>query len=183
MASDGGWRSEGVLAWTEREGPGRAPAGPHRMLCIGLAATLAVVFVGMMGSDALCPEHRAWVEGLAGLALLGTLSAIVGLVRGWSSAPLVTLLTALAGVAIGFLDAVHDPTRGRLIALVFGLVTVLACWLAVRELRLRRWDRSVLADVQVPLPDGTAAGADAVGGTAEEPARPAGGHESTLPTW
>ncbi len=181
MASDGGWRSEGVLAWTEREGPGRAPAGPHRTLCIGLATTLGVVFVGMMGSDALCPEHRAWVEGLAGLALVGTLIAIGGLVRGWSSAPLVTLLTAVAGVAIGFLDMVHDPTRGRLIALVFGLVTVFACWLALRELRLRRWDRSVLAAGQVPLPEGEVTGVDSARERGEDGVGPVP-HRSTLPS-
>jgi hypothetical protein len=159
------WRSDEVLAWTEREGPGRPPVGPHWMLCTALAATLGVIFVGMLGSDALCPEHRAWVEGLAGLALMGTVTAIAGLARGWSSAPLVTLLTAVGGVAIGFIDAAHDPTRGRLIALGFGVVTVLACWLAWRQLRLARWDRSLAASLHLPgteEPWATAPGTDPV---------------------
>ncbi len=180
MASQRAWASGPVLAWTEREGPGRPPAAPRRALCIGLAATLGVTFLGMLGTDALCPEHRAWVQGLAGLAVVGIVASIVGLVRGWPSAGLLTLLSAGAGVAIGFLDAAHDPTRGRMIALAFGVVAVLASWLAFRGLRLLRWDRSVAASLRSPLdapvPQRVAASTDAV----TVPAR-ADDEDTTLP--
>jgi len=139
------WRSTEVLAWTEREGPGRPPAGPSRLLSAGMAGALGVVFAGMLATDALCPEHRALVQAMGGLALIGSVVAMVGLLRQSPSAPLVAMLTAVAGVGIGVIDAVHDPARGTFIALGFGLVVLGACALAWRQLRLARWERSTLA--------------------------------------
>lgn len=136
------WRSGEVLAFTEREGPGRPPAGPSVWSTGMLASVLAVTFVGMMSSDTLCPEHRVWVELLAGFAIFGVGAALIALSRGWAGAPLLTMMASAAGVAIGFLDAVHSPTRGRLVALSFALCTMLAASMAWRARRLAGWDRA-----------------------------------------
>ena len=137
------WRSDEVLAWTEREGPGRGPAGPSRKVWFLLAGAMSVVFLGMMSSDTLCPEHRVWVLVIGGAALIAAGTAIVGLIDGWAGAPLLALVSAVGGVAVGLIDAIHAPTRGRLIAVAFALVFVVACWLVWRQERLRRWDRQV----------------------------------------
>jgi hypothetical protein len=169
----GEWNSNEVLAWTEREGPGRPPAGPRRSLSVGLAATLGVVFAGMISTDKLCPEHRAWVQALGSVAMIGVLVAAIGLFRQWAVAPFLTLVSSLAGVGIGFIDAVHSPTRGQLIAIAFAAVSVGALWLALRQVPLIRWDRSVrrgLRSVAVDLPS---EGAPTPASPAEEPEVPA----------
>lgn len=148
---ESGWRSGPVLAWTDREGPQRPPDGPGRLLPGVLAGSLGVVFLGMLGTDALCPEHRVLVQTFATLALVGIVAAIIGLVRGWALAPFTTLASALAGVAIGFIDAAHDPSRGRLLVVAFGLVAAGAAVIAVRQLGMLRWDRAVAAEL-APLP-------------------------------
>ena len=143
-------RSTEVLAWTERDGPGRPPAGPSRLLSAGMAGALGVVFVGILATDALCPEHRALVQAIAGMAVVSTVLAIVALVRQSPTAPLLTLTTALAGVSIGAIDAIHDPGRGTFIALGFGLVVFGACALTWRQLRLSRWERAAMAGLRGP---------------------------------
>ncbi len=145
------WRSGQVLAWTEREGPQPPPKGPGRLGPGALAGALGVVFVGMLGTDSLCPEHRVLVQVVATFALMGIVASIVGLVRGWPLASFTTLASALAGVAIGFIDAAHDPTRGRLLALGFGVVVIGAAALAARQVALIRWDRTVEAEL-APVP-------------------------------
>ncbi len=148
---ESGWRSGPVLAWTDREGPKRPPHGPGRLLPGVLAGTLGVIFLGIMGTDSLCPEHRLLVQVFAMLALVGIVVAIIGLLRGWALAPFTTLASALAGVAIGFIDAVHDPSRGRVLVLGFGLVAAGAAVVAARQVALLRWDRAVGAEL-APLP-------------------------------
>lgn len=139
------WRSGEVLAFTEREGPGRPPGGPPLWLTGALSGVLAVTFLGLFMSDTLCPDHRAWVQALAGFAFLGVGAACVALWRGWAVAPFLTLAASLAGVAIGLLDAVHSPTRGRFVAVGFALAAVLAALMAWRVQRLGRWRTSVEA--------------------------------------
>lgn len=134
------WQSGEVLAFTEREGPGRPPAGPSRWSAGTLAGVLGVTFAGVLSSDTLCPDHRAWVQTLAGVAFLGVITAVVALWRGWAAGPLLTLVAGLAGIAIGFLDAVHSPTRGRLVAVGFAAATMLAAVMAWRAWRLAHWD-------------------------------------------
>lgn len=164
------WRSTEVLAWTEREGPGRPPAGPSRLLPAAMAGALGVVLAGMLATDALCPEHRALVQAIGGLAVVGSVVAIVALVRQSASAPVVAMLTAVAGVAIGFIDAVHDPARGTFIALGFGVVVLGACAVAWRHLRLARWERSALGGLR----SGGATDAPARAADTAPAARPAG---------
>ena len=140
------WRSTQVLAWTDQEGPGRPPRGASSGLWAATAATLGVVFSVFFFTDALCPEHRAWVQSLAGLALLGVITSIVGLVRGWPSAPLITAGSAAIGVGIGFIDAVHSPLRGGFIVAAFVLALVLSGWMTIGQLPLLRWDRRLRRD-------------------------------------
>jgi hypothetical protein len=148
--ADERWRSDEVLAWTEREGPGRGPAGPSRRLWLAVAGALAIVFTGIMSSDTLCPEHRTWVLLLGGAAFIAAGTAIVGLLDGWAGAPLLALLSALAGVGIGFIDAIHSPTRGRLFACGFAVVFAGACALVWHQHRQVRWDRGVAASLRAP---------------------------------
>ena len=158
---ESGWRSGQVLAWTEREGPQPPPKGPGRLLPGVLAGSLGVVFLGMLGTDSLCPEHRMVVQIFGTFALVGIVTSIMGLVRGWALASFTTLASALAGVAIGFVDAAHDPSRGRLLALAFGIVAAGAAVLAARQVALLRWDRAVQAEL-APLPAETLPAAPAV---------------------
>ncbi|MDP9442687.1 MAG: hypothetical protein M3P34_11040 [Actinomycetota bacterium] len=144
MTTDNGWRSDEVVAFTEREGPGRAPTWGLRPLTIALAAALAAIFVGIMSTDTLCPEHRAWVEALAIAGLTAVVAAVIGLVRGWGASPALTVVAAVTGVAIGLIDAAHAPERGRLIAGAFAVVVLGAAGLSLLQLRAARWVRSAL---------------------------------------
>jgi hypothetical protein len=175
MAENGNWRSGEVVAWTEHDGPGRPPRAPGRGLSLALAAGLGVILCGMLATDTLCPEHRAWVMTLGTAGVIGTVAAIVGLVRGWAVAPYLTLAVTFAGISIGVIDAIHDPTRGRLIALGFGACALLAAALTAGTVPLALWDRRVRRQLRPeagrPSPDGAAPEAAApVAPAAETPA-------------
>lgn len=139
----GAWRSDEVIAWTEREGPGRPPQGVNRAATTALGLGLAAVFTAILFIDSLCPEHRAWVQAMASTALVCSIVASVGLVRRWAVAPLLALPVALCGVAIGLLDAAHAAARGRAIAAAFSVLAVGAVVLVWRQIALIKWDRSV----------------------------------------
>jgi hypothetical protein len=132
---------------------------------------MLAVFVGMMSTDTLCPEHRAWVAGLASVGAVSIVTSVVALLRGWPSAAVLALLSALLGVAIGLIDAAHSGTRGPVIAAAFGILSLGAIFLAENQLRIARWDRRTLR----PLDDdqGDGGGLDV---TATEP-----GHEAESP--
>jgi hypothetical protein len=153
MEHNEAWRSGEVVAWTDHDGVRPAPRPPSRVVSLVLAAALGVVFVGMLSADTLCPEHRQWVIGLGMLGIVFTAVAVVGLVQGWAASPLITLLVSIDGVAIGLIDATHDPSRGRLIAVAFAVTSVLAAALTWRSLRLALWDRDVHRSLR-PLPAG-----------------------------
>jgi hypothetical protein len=138
------WRSGSLVAYTEGDGPGRSPSAGARWAWLALAGALTAVLVGMMSTDTLCPEHRAWVQLIGVSAIVTCLCAVVGLVRGWTGAPILASAAALGGVAIGLIDAVHDPSRGRLIAVSFGVVAIGAAAVALRALRVAWWERSRL---------------------------------------
>ncbi len=149
---DDGWRSESVLAWTRQEGPRRPPSAAPRPLMLTLAAALSVVYVGLLFADALCPEHRLWVEAIAGLSLIVGVVAVIALVRDWAAAGLLSVMTACGGVMIGLLDAAHAPTRGRVIALLFAALVGLALTALAADVRLRRWERRELRTATGTLP-------------------------------
>lgn len=166
------WRSTQVLAWTDQEGPGRPPRAPSAGVWTAAAATLGVVFSVFMFTDALCPEHRAWVQTLAGIALLGVVTSAVGLVRGWAGAPLLTVACAALGGVIGVIDAAHSPLRGGFIAGGFLVALVLSGWLAVRQVPLLRWDRRLVRDTSPaaePVLPESAGPAERGGPTSDEP--------------
>ena len=136
----GSWQAVEVLAFTERDGPGRPPGGSSLWSSGALAVVLGVTFVGLLTSDTLCPDHRLWVQALAGAAFVAQGGALVALCRGWAVAPLLTLAASSAGVSIGLLDAVHDPSRGRLVAAGFAVAALLSAVAGWRQHRLGRWD-------------------------------------------
>ena len=166
------WRSTQVLAWTDQEGPARPPRGPSAGVWTAAAATLGIVFSVFMFTDALCPEHRAWVQTLAGIAILGVVTSAVGLVRGWAAAPLLTVACAALGGVIGLIDAAHSPVRGGFIAGAFLVALVLSGWLAVRQVPLLRWDRRLVRDTAPdagPVQPGPADAAEPSRTTSTEP--------------
>lgn len=151
------WRSGEVIAFTERDGPGRPPAASPTWMMGTLVGVVGVTFVGMLSTDTLCPDHRAWVQGLAIVGLITILTAFVGLLRGWASAPVLSLVASSLGVSIGLIDTVHDATRGRLIALGFAVGCALAATATLRVVRLRAWDRQTASSI-APLPAGNELG-------------------------
>jgi hypothetical protein len=183
----GSWRSTGVVAWTDRDGPGRPPAGPSPALTTALGAGLVAVFSVILVTDTLCPEHRLWVQALATVALVGTVVAAVGLFRGWATAPFMSVLVTMCGMAIGVLDSVHAAQRGLWITAAFGVLWVGSIALLYRSIRLVAWDRSVRRSLATPphaptdgphAGDGDTATADADAEVDVPPAR----HEVTAPT-
>jgi hypothetical protein len=152
-----GWRSDGVLAWTDRDGPGRPPAGPNRHLLTGLGVGLVGVFSVILTTDTLCPEHRAWVQSLAMVALAGAVGATIGLFRRWAIAPALALGVTACGVAIGVIDSVHSTSRGTAIALAFAVLTGGALVLCAWQARLALWDRAVRRDLRSVAPADAAA--------------------------
>lgn len=175
----GSWQSREVLAWTRHDGPGSPPPAPPRLLALILAGGLAVVFGGLMMVDTLCPDHRAWVEGVATGCLLATVCAIVALWRSHPAAGSLTLLSTLGGVAIGVIDMAHDPTRGRAIALLFVALMVGALALGALDARLRWWERAtrMARGTQASAPEAVQV-SEPSAGTAE-PAEP---HDAAEPT-
>lgn len=141
------WKRGPLLAYTEREGPGRPPTASPTWMVGTLIGVVGVTFAGLLSSDTLCPDHRAWVQVLATIGFVAILGSLVGLVRGWAAAPVLTLLASSLGVSIGLIDAVHSATRGRLVALGFGVAAAVAAIATIRTIRLQRWDRSVAAAV------------------------------------
>jgi hypothetical protein len=153
---------------------------------MGISAAFLVVFTSMVLSDTLCPEHRAWVMGLASVGLTATILAAVGLWRGWAVAAPLSVLAAGSGVAIGLIDAVHSASRGRSIALAFAVLLVGAVVLTWRQVVLFRWDRSMQRSLApamdspraVPAPPADAA--DRVG--APKPPAAGGAHRQRTRT-
>ena len=90
-------------------------------------------------------NRRVFVYGLG--ATLGTVAfaaavwAIVGLIGQRSWAMLAALASALFGIACGFIDMVHSPTRGAILSIVFAVVAVGVLIAAVPVLRSALWMR------------------------------------------
>jgi hypothetical protein len=171
----GGWQSSEVLAYTERDGPGRPPAGPPRWLVGSLAGFVGVGVVAMMATDTLCPEHRQWVMGLASIGLICIGGALVALWRGMAGAPTLTVVAGLSGVAIGWIDTVHSDARGVVIMIVFALVTGLGVELMRRARALARWEQAAAAELtSAPIEERSIDTGDlAVADVVAAPVRPA----------
>ena len=138
--SDQKWTSTEVLAWSRGDGPERPSAGPSRWALGAVAATLAVTISGILATDTLCPDHRLWVQTLATVAIALSVTSVIQILRAHASAGLFALAASLVGVGIGLIDAVHAPSRGRLIAAAFALAAVASAGIALRLRSLRAWD-------------------------------------------
>lgn len=139
------WQTGEVLAYTEREGPGRPPLGPPRWALGVLAGILGAAFVGLFSSPSLCPEHRAWVLTLSSITFTLTGAAFVALARGWASAVWLTLAAAAGGIAIAIIDAFHSPVRGLFVVAGFAAAILLAAGISWQTRRLEVRD-DVLGD-------------------------------------
>jgi hypothetical protein len=152
MMESAEWGSDETLAWTKRDGMTPPPRGVSPWFLGAVATSMIGVWIGLIATDALCPDHRLWVQTMASVALVGSVAAIVGLFAGRSWAPLMALGSALVGIAIGFVDAVHDPTRGALISLAFTLVGAMLVIVLVPHLRSALWPRRAARDMHVESP-------------------------------
>ena len=132
------WRSGEVLAWSEGDGPGRPPVA-SRWIIGGVGIALTATLTGILATDALCPDHRAWVQTLASVAIFSAAVAVVQVLRGQPSAVVFALVSSVLGVAIGMIDAIHDPGRGMLISLGFAVAGVGSVIVAFRMQHLARW--------------------------------------------
>ena len=146
------WRSGEVLAYTEREGPGRPPRGPSIVTTGSLAVATGVALIGLLSNDQLCSIHRVVVQVLASVVVCGAVIAIIGLIHGWPSAPLTTLIACSAAVVIGGIDAVHSATASRFVVVSFGAAAAAAAALAWRSRLMARWD-SALDPADLPAPN------------------------------
>lgn len=157
------WRSGDTLAWTNRDGVTPPPSGVNRWLLGSIALSLSGVWIGMISTDALCPDHRLWVQTLGTVAFVAAITAVVGLIghRAWAS--VAALASALFGIAVGFIDMVHSPTRGAVLAISFAVVAVAVLVAAVPQLRSALWFRRTQrqlapVDVEAELAADDAAG-------------------------
>ncbi len=135
------WTSSETLAWSRRDGLTSSPGGPPGWMLGSIALSMCGVWVGLIATDALCPDHRMWVQGFATAALGLSGASIYGLLTHRSWAPIAALGSALFGVLIGFLDAVHSATRGALISLAFAVIAVALLVAMVPQLRSLLWAR------------------------------------------
>jgi hypothetical protein len=95
----------------------------------------------------------------------------VALIQQRAIAPLLAVAVSLIGVAIGFIDAIHDPDRGHVVALAFGISALLAVALAVSSLPVALWDRRVRRQLAAaPVAAVPVAAPPVIAVPAEEPA-------------
>ena len=152
------FRSTETIAWTERDGAGRAPWAPGTAVWASVGIALSSVLGVILFSDTLCPEHRAWVQTLGVVSILLAGASLVGIARHSSWAPVTTIAAACGGVGIGLIDAVHAPGRGWLVAGLFALVAFGAAILASRQLALQQWERRAVRPLLAPAtPDAAVA--------------------------
>lgn len=145
-----------VLAWTTNDGLTPPPRGVRPRILGASALAMTGIWVGMLSVDTLCPEHRMWVQALATGALFSSILAIAGLVKQRSWAALFALLSATCGISIGIIDAIHDPTRGALIAVAFTALAAVLVMTVVRQYQSASWARATAKElVEVPEFDQT----------------------------
>ncbi len=146
-----GWQQSERLAWVGHDTP--APPRVGRGIRLALAAVLGTAVAGMLATDTLRPDHRAWVLTLGTIGIGAAATAFVALLRAsWISMPL-TLGGAVAGISIGIIDMAHDPTRSTMIAVGFAAISAVALALVIADVRRSEWDRSLRP---MPQPTGSA---------------------------
>ena len=149
------WRSGDTLAWTQRDGVTPPPKGANRWMLGSLALSLTGAWIGMMSTDALCTDHRLWVETLGTVAFVagrsGRSSGSSASARGrcwrrWRA--------RCSGSPVGFIDMVHSPTRGAIMSILFAVVAVGVLIAAVPVLRSALWMRHADARARAGRPVG-----------------------------
>jgi hypothetical protein len=135
------WNAGEPVAWTRHDGVAPPPKPARAGVLIAAATAIAGIWIAMLATDSLCPEHRMWVQVLGTVALAAAVTAVIGLIgaRAWA-APF-AVLSATLGVGVGLLDAVHSPTRGALTSIAFSVVSVVLAFIAVPYVRTAWWAR------------------------------------------
>lgn len=146
------WGSGPVVAWTDRDGPGRPPGAPG-WAWVASASLIAVALTVVIATDSLCPEHRMWVQALGLVAIGASGAAVVGVLRSWSAVPWLVLTGSVFGAAIGAIDAAHAPVRGTIVTFCFIGAFAIGIWLARQDAAARRWVRELGAELHSVSPD------------------------------
>lgn len=141
------WVAGQRVGWTERDGPSAPPTVPGgswaaSAACIGLATAV------LLATDALCPEHRTWVQVLGALAILSAVTSVLGVIKGWVAVPYLVLVSSALGVGIGLIDTAHEPVRGSVVVACFVAAMLLGTWMASRELAALRWARRLRSELE-----------------------------------
>ena len=137
------WRSSEQLAWTEREGPGASPPGMGTRYLSVITVVLGLTMAVFVAGNSLCPEHRSWVRALGVFGVAATFAALAALARRSAAGPVLALVGATVGAAIGAIDSLHDPRRGALVLSGFACAGALAIVPVVRQLQSAAWARRI----------------------------------------
>jgi hypothetical protein len=145
-----------VVAWTESDGPGELPPVPSRRVALAAVLAAGVAGWGLVTADQVCPEHSLLIEIVASFAIVLTVIAIVAALRSSVMAAPLVLAASACGLVIAVVDALHDVTRSRLIAIAFAIAAVASGFSALQSVGLRLWERRVLRDAEAPIDLGPA---------------------------
>jgi predicted lysophospholipase L1 biosynthesis ABC-type transport system permease subunit len=144
------WNQNESVAWVGHDTP--TPPRVSRTARFALAGSLGATVAGMLFTDTLCPEHRAWVMAIGSIAIVAAVAAVVALVRAsWVAMPL-ALGSAAGGVGIGIIDITHDAQRGTVVAMCFAALALLAGALVAGDLRRLEWDDRLRRSAAEPAP-------------------------------
>jgi hypothetical protein len=139
------------VAWTESDGPGELPPVPSRRIALAAVLAAGVAGWGLLTADEVCPEHTLVIDLVASSAIVLTVLAVVCALRASVMAAPLVLAASTCGLVIGVVDALHDVTRSRAVALAFAVAAVASGFSAVQSVGLRLWERRVLRDAAAPL--------------------------------
>ena len=150
-AHESGWVPGPVVAWTESDGPGQLPPVASRRVVVAAAIAAGVAGWGFITADDVCPGHSLLIEAVGSVAIVLTFVGVVAAVRASAAAAPLILAASVCGLSIGVVDALHDVTRSRLVAIGFAVSAVAAAFSAVASARMVHWERTTLAQAERPL--------------------------------
>ena len=110
-----------VVAWTESDGPGELPPVPSRRIALAAVLAAGVAGWGLLTADEVCPEHSLLIDIVACFAMVLTVIAIVAALRSSVMAAPLVLAASACGLVIGVVDALHEVTRSRVVAIAFAI--------------------------------------------------------------
>ena len=144
-----------VVAWTESDGPGELPPVPSRRVAIAAVLAAGVAGWGLLTAGEVCPEHSLLIDIVASFAIVLTVLAVVSALRSSVMAAPLVLAASGCGLVIAVVDALHDVTRSRVVAIAFAVAAVASGFSAVQSVGVRLWERRVLRDAEAPIDLGT----------------------------